>query len=122
VAVGKRGLIARHWRGEYSLARSFWLHYLLVPMTILFLIVLAQSFTGSSSTHGALLGSGSMIVLVGAIVWGLVGTWRSAKKAPGGVGRTLARMFLGAQLAVVIGALVLALMYVGLFAISGPQH
>jgi quinol-cytochrome oxidoreductase complex cytochrome b subunit len=122
VTLGKRGVVTRHWRGEYSLARSFWLHYLFIPMTILFLIVLAQSFTGSSPTYGALLGSGSMIVLVGAIVWGLVGTWRSAKNTPRGVGRTLAMMFLGAQLVAVIGAFVLALMYLVLSALSGPPH
>jgi hypothetical protein len=109
VAFGKQGLVARHWRGEYSLARSFWVHYLLVPIGILFLISLTQII-------------GGMIVLIGAFVWGMVGTWRSAKKSPGAVGGKWVRIFFGVQLVVLVGGFVLALMYLVAFALSGPPH
>lgn len=122
MAMGKPGLVARHWRGDYSLARSFWLHYLFAPIIVLLLITILQSIVGTASSYGPLLGSGSVLVLVGAWIWGTVGTWRAAKKAPGGVGRKLVTLFFGAQLLVVGGGSVLALLYLVLSAISGPPH
>jgi quinol-cytochrome oxidoreductase complex cytochrome b subunit len=122
MALGKEGLIARHWRGDYSLARSFWVHYLLAPIVVIFFILIAQAIVGMSSPYGDSLGSASMLVLVGAWVWGMVGTWRAANKAPGGVGKKMVTVFFAAQLLVIIGGFVLALMYLVLSAISGPPH
>jgi hypothetical protein len=63
-----------------------------------------------------------MIVLIGAFVRGMVGTWRSTKKSPGAVGGKSIRIFFGAQLVVMIGGFVLAFMCLVLSAISGPPH
>jgi len=122
MAFGKTGLVFKHWRGDYSLARSFWLHYLLVPIVIILAILVAQAIVGSQSRYGEYLGSGSMLALLAAYSWGLVGTWRAAKKAPEAVGGKLVRIFFGAQLVVMIGGVGLALMYMLLSAISGPPH
>ena len=111
MVFGKTGLVIKHWRGDYSLARSFWLHYLLVPVAVLFAILVAEAVVGSHSRYGEYLGSGSMLVLVGAYVWGLVGTWRAAKKSPGVLGRKVIMLFLGAQVLVVAAGLGLALLY-----------
>ena len=122
MAMGKQGLIARHWRGEYSLARAFWLHYLFAPIVVILLIVILQGIVGTASSYGPLLGSGSMLVLAGAWIWGMVGAWRAAQKSPGVVARKLVKLFFLAQLLVVGGGFVLALMYLVLSAISGPPH
>jgi amino acid permease len=113
MAFGKQGLVAKHWRGEYSVARSFWLHYLFGLIVVVLMTAFVETVIGVF---------GSIIVIVGAFVWGMVGTWRSAKKVQGGGGRKLVRIFLVAQLVVVIGGFLLVLMYVVLFAIAGPQH
>jgi hypothetical protein len=122
MAFRKTGLVFKHWRGDYSLARSFWLHYLLVPILIILAILVAQAIVGSQSRYGEYLGSGSMLALLAAYFWGMVGTWRSAKKSPEALCGKLVRIFFGAQLMVMIGGFGLALMYMLLSAISGPPH
>ena len=119
MVFGKQGRIARHWRGEYALARSFWLHYLLVPIAILFAIFTLEAIVGTSSSYGGYLGGASMLLLIGAYIWGLVGTWRSAKNAPGVVGKKLVLFFLGAQVVAVGGFLLLYFLYMLLFLIAG---
>ena len=119
MGIGIRGLVVKHWRGEYSLARSFWLHYLLPPIVILFLILVGVAVVGTSSPYGSYLDTLCMLVLAGALVWGLVGTWRAAKKAPGRLGRKLVLLLLGAQALVVAGALALALLYMLAFLFMG---
>jgi hypothetical protein len=122
MAFRKTGLVIKHWRGDYSLARSFSLHYLLVPIVIIFAILVAQAIVGSQSRYGEYMGSGSMLLLLAAYSWGLVGTWRAAKKAPRVVGGKLVGIFFCAQLVVVVGGFLLAFLYMLLSAISGLPH
>lgn len=73
-------LVVQHWRGDYSLARAFWLHYL--PATVVVLGVLGYSFTpgGMAEREGIVEGIeyGFWAALAIAWIWALVGTLQSA--------------------------------------------
>lgn len=80
--MGERfwGLVLAHWRGDYSLARAFWLHYL--PVTAVVLGVLGYSFTpgAMAERQGIVQGLeyGFWAALAIAWIWALVGTLQSA--------------------------------------------
>jgi len=77
-----QNVIARHWRGEFSLARSYWINYLVVGTSF----GLAVGLLGAAINLGGveqpvrwLISLGltwSVIILL--TVWGGVGVWRAA--------------------------------------------
>ena len=75
--------IKRHWRGEYSLSRSYWIHGVLVTVILtLLLTLLGESL--DYTTHPWLLVYhlfGVWLFSYIVAIWQLVGTWRSAGNA-----------------------------------------
>jgi hypothetical protein len=72
--------VARHWRGEMSLARSFWVKGMLLSL-VFGLLFLAP--VDSSITHWPRLVAGGIVALyvfsIPLEIWQCVGTWRSAR-------------------------------------------
>lgn len=87
-----RGFIVDHWLGNYPLGRSFWLHYLLAPY-VLFFVLLACVLATASIAHSAILLALLAVVLVqsSAWIWALVGTYRAAHKHVDTPGSSLRR-------------------------------
>src|SRR5215831_14166930 len=82
--------LRRHWRGEYSLPRSYWLHGVFFAI----LIGLGGAFLGAALKNAEGTGSPYLLPLaITAIVYGLCwfvyfiwvtgGTWRSATRRGG---------------------------------------
>lgn len=73
--------MARHWRGEYSLGRSFWLHGVIAwHLTFLVMIGLIVINPNDGSRTAKLVTLLSLLPLV-ILVWMFVGIWRSAGNA-----------------------------------------
>jgi len=82
------GLIARHWRGDYSLVRSYWRHGVLLNNLAIQLVgaILMTIILNLLQGRGVLvlvLGLGEMALLVAAWAWVCVGIWRAAGKYKG---------------------------------------
>lgn len=73
--------IGRHWRGEQSLAQSFWLNHLLLSLPLGFALSGLMTWI---SLKGEALQAGSIAMLIGWPIalafsaWAIVGTWRAA--------------------------------------------
>lgn len=95
---------ARHWRGGYSLARSYWLHTALLQ----FGVVAVSAGVTHALAHNAPARAASAALLVmyalgsALWIWAVVGTWRSAAREQAGTRRFWPTM---AQLMIVLGAL-----------------
>lgn len=80
-SVARTGYFASHWRGEQSLARSYWLNNFLVATPLALLLTGLMSWI---SVKGDSLQVSAIVVLLGfplllaLNVWCLVGTWRAA--------------------------------------------
>ncbi len=101
--------IARHLRGDYPLARAFWLHAVL-PQAVLALLMLQLlpwlvDHATLRQAAGAALVCTLLDLLVGA--WSLVGAWASANRHVARGGRPLWAS--AARIALVLGALRLLL-------------
>ena len=83
--------IARHWRGDFTLARSYWVNFLLVT----FGFTLIGAFIGLDDVQPGnellvvQLSIGLLLISIVAYVWQLVGCWRSANRHIEGTGRSL---------------------------------
>lgn len=91
-ASGKPGsYVLRHWRGELSLASSYWINNLGVTIAFGAIVALAgYAASGARSMLAPLAlvtGVWSMAIVVAA--WQTVGTWRSANRARRRTGRRL---------------------------------
>jgi hypothetical protein len=82
------GFFARHWRGEYSLARTWWVNDTLIwglginlIMAVLLGVVIFV-FREQTALR-VIVGLGELALYVAAYVWALVGTWRAAVKYKG---------------------------------------
>lgn len=85
----KVNYFVRHWRGELSLATSYWVNGLLAGIfTVAAVAALTTLILRIRSNHVALMVAVSMwgVVLV-VTLWQLVGIWRSASR-PGADGKT----------------------------------
>lgn len=88
LAVSRPSVVAGHWRGEYSLATSFWVSCVLVTLAQLLLLVLLPRVVGvqlSELPVGARLwfGVGSLLIylaLIATNAWQLVGLWRASRR------------------------------------------
>ena len=103
-AVSHSGWIARHWKGQLSLAKSYWL----VGVLLSFALVGATHALGYlmananlSPVTGGIVGSSTILTMIAIVVWQLVGIWRSA----GNHMRATKRRFWAilARIAVVVG-------------------
>jgi hypothetical protein len=106
-AAGSRaGLVARHWRGELTLAQAYWGVCFLLSVVVLLASKLFGAWLGQAILPPAALGlmmMGFLAFLCAMTVWQLVGTWRAAGSHIRATGRRL--WATAARLAVVVGAL-----------------
>jgi hypothetical protein len=101
-----RNYFVRHWLGELSLPKSYWVNMVLAVVAICFSAFALQAALQDSGAESGSVAVGSWVVfgvLVLVIVaWQLVGTWRSAAQHQGRGGSVFwAR---AAQAMVVVGA------------------
>jgi hypothetical protein len=100
------GLFATHWRGEYSLPRSYWVNgvvifHIGINMALLIVLGIALAAFKGKTALVLIVGLGEVALLCAAYVWALVGIWRAARKYQGSrIWSILAR------LAIVFGVLV----------------
>jgi hypothetical protein len=95
----------RHWRGEHSLAVSFWVNGLLVGLMSAFAVwALGAYIAESKSNYSVEIGLTTLWLAIGVqAAWQWVGVWRSAKRHMAATGRTAwARV---AQAVVILGAI-----------------
>jgi hypothetical protein len=101
-ATRRNSYIARHWRGELSLAKSFWLNGFVIGFIsrVLFSgLLTASQFLGSANVVvPVFFALQALNILV--VVWILVGIWRAASNY---AGRRLWAIL--AKIVVVIGVL-----------------
>jgi hypothetical protein len=101
-----RNYIAKHWFGELSLTKSYWINMILAVIAITFSAFALQTALQSAGVQGGPMALGawvgfSLLVLV-IVSWQLVGVWRSAAQHQERGGSPLwAR---AAQTVVVVGA------------------
>jgi hypothetical protein len=73
--------ITNHWRGNYPLGQSFWLHYLLAPNLLSippwWFMTQAKNVDEDAMMWFT---AGTVLVLSAVWIWGMVGTYRSAKR------------------------------------------
>jgi len=82
------GMFAKHWRGDYSLPRSYWVNGALIfglGINMLFLIAVsvAMALLQKQPALMVIVCLGEMLLVLGAYIWALVGTWRAAGKYKG---------------------------------------
>jgi hypothetical protein len=74
----KLNFVSKHWRGEYSLPRSFWVHGVLLGFLLLVVsCVLIEIRLYPRSPFF------SMISMIGIGIWQIGGVWRSANRQGG---------------------------------------
>lgn len=81
VAATEGNYIARHWRGELSLARSYWLNNMLLATPLALLLTGLMSWIsvkGDSLQISAIVTLLGVPLLMGLDVWCIVGAWRAA--------------------------------------------
>jgi len=76
------GLFLKHLRGDYSLARSYWVHTVMLGWSLAFIGVFALDAIGEryAIRHLSMAVLAFEAGLILAWVWSLVGTWMSALK------------------------------------------
>ena len=74
----KRNYFTRHWRGELSLAISYWVNTVILGGLVMFVFTLAQTIKFFELYPYS--GFSLVFVTFGFTVWQLVGLWRSASK------------------------------------------
>jgi hypothetical protein len=75
------GYFTRHWRGEHSLARSYWLNNFIVAMPLALALTGLMSWIsvkGDSLQISAIITLLGFPLLLALDTWCIVGTWRSA--------------------------------------------
>ena len=77
-----RNFFARHWRGDYSLARSYWLHTALMQFGV---VALSAGITHALAHNAPARAASSALLVIYAMgvalwIWAVVGTWRSAAR------------------------------------------
>src|SRR5437762_549081 len=82
------GFFAKHWRGEYSLARTWWVNDALVwglgiNLTMAVLLTVVIFVFREQTALRVIVGLGELALHVAAYIWALVGTWRAAGKYQG---------------------------------------
>lgn len=102
--IWHNNFFARHWRGEYSLPRCFWINYLLLNMivSVWFGAHIKNLDTVEYLNYTLFLIIGINLINIFLTVWQAVGVWRSANNY---TKRDLIDWGLGAKIVVVLGIL-----------------
>lgn len=81
VRVPSRNFFARHWRGDYSLVRSYWLHTALMQFGVMALSAGVTHALAHNAPARAASSALLVIYVLGIVlwIWAVVGTWRSAE-------------------------------------------
>jgi hypothetical protein len=75
------GFVRRHWNGDYSLGRSYWVNTILAGLVSLISGPLLLRLVSDESTQARSIAYLSLrVVDLGLWIWSLLGTWRSASK------------------------------------------
>ncbi|GCB02796.1 hypothetical protein [Ralstonia sp. SET104] len=77
-----RNFFARHWRGDYGLARSYWLHTALMQFGM---VALSAGVTHALAHNAPARAASSALLVIYVMglalwIWAVVGTWRSADR------------------------------------------
>ena len=77
-----RNFFARHWRGDYNLARSYWLHTALMQFGV---VALSAGVTHALAHNAPARAASSALLVIYVMglalwIWAVVGTWRSADR------------------------------------------
>lgn len=77
-----RNFLARHWRGDYSLARSYWLHTALMQFGV---VALSAGVTHALAHNAPARAASSALLVIYVMglalwIWAVVGTWRAADR------------------------------------------
>jgi hypothetical protein len=74
---------ARHWRGEISLGRSYWLNGVLAGFALrAFLTSVAHTYAGTGGPYGDVARMvATRILILSVNTWQFVGIWRSASRS-----------------------------------------
>lgn len=75
-----RSYLRRHWQGDLSLVRSFWLNSATVLAALVLLLAYADRLTLRDATLGPALALISLALFAPVMVWMSVGLWRSAAR------------------------------------------
>jgi hypothetical protein len=106
-------MIVNHWRGDYSVGRSFWLHYVLAPTVLIIVVMSIAGLLGQP--NNARLANGFLPLQLIVWIWALVGK---------SLGTTAVRMFLKTKVFVIFAALCAYFLYFLLFLLfvgDGPH-
>jgi len=84
--------VRKHWRGEYSLPRSYWLHGSLLGVAIMIVgqFLIFETEQAKFSPYALPLGISCLVYILLIVVYGVWvtgGTWRSATRRGGGWAR-----------------------------------
>src|SRR5438270_8294619 len=83
----RKGYIARHWRGELSLPRSYWVNTVLLNVVVFPLAIRIFGVAGLAVVHTNVWAGLAFVIamyvcllfwLLPVTIWQLVGLWRSA--------------------------------------------
>jgi len=88
--VPKRGYFSRHWHGELSLAKSYWINFWLLSIVLTVLLVFWIAF---SINENPVFFSRIVLVITAIIYlviypWQIIGLWRSATNTTANTGKT----------------------------------
>ncbi len=80
----EHSFIMAHWRGEYSLAFSYWIVSFLTNLSVLVVTFIISEYLDSQNAYNPLLlWVGNVLIwafLISITFWHIVGTWRSADR------------------------------------------
>jgi hypothetical protein len=101
----KLGYFTKHWRGEHSLAKSYWINTWLLSIVLTFVLVFWMTFSGNESpvfySRVALLIT--FVIYFVIYPWQVIGLWRSANNTTANTGRTFWPRFV--KFLIIIGLL-----------------
>jgi len=90
IPASKRGYFSRHWHGELSLAKSYWINFWLLSIVLTVLLVFWIAF---SINENPVFFSRIVLVITAIIYlviypWQIIGLWRSATNTTANTGKT----------------------------------
>jgi hypothetical protein len=90
--------IRRHWRGEYSLPRAFWVNIVLLNLVILIVsVILVDSVYAEPAGWWVIAVMVTVMIINPCVVgsWQIIGTWRSANRHPSRFWTVVTQLYLG---------------------------
>jgi len=102
---GESDFIKKHWKGDYSLAKSYWVNTFFVSLIVLLCGQLFLQFFNQRSQARYASGAVLFLTALTATVWcwSVIGTWRSASRHVARGGKSF--WAAAAKVAIVLGAI-----------------